>query len=162
MPKDPKIYVSLHRKPKKKQLNRSAKARAHDAKLSRLCKTDPRYLANTDPTRADFRKSEGTKMSETKGAKRITEALRAYITDPAPPHLCREAGLEEGATYAEVIAVRQLIIAAGGSLASTQYSQDVSEGKMSGPGQSPISAAVAAVVKMDFGDKVLKTPPLEE
>jgi hypothetical protein len=94
----------------------------------------------------------------THGHKQITQAVKVYLNDKLPPklmHLATNLGLPETCTFADVIGLKQLVLAAEGSLGSTQFVQDNAEDKLKGPnggGNAP-KLAIEFVSPDDDEDK---------
>ena len=136
-----KIVVQLGRKKHKGMTvgngtvrPRSEKQLAADKRNRERLLADDRFVKGAPPEGGAWNKSGNNQHTSPKGHDLISKARKAYINDVAPDSVCEQVHLSPGATWADVIAMQQIIVAAGGSLAHTQAVEEGTEGKMNGPG----------------------------
>lgn len=141
-----KVVGGRKRRPVPKS-EKEAKARA--ANRERI-KNDPRFTNNQRPGVNNGNPEGHNQYTHPRRARRISEALITQIEEMAPDNICVLANLPVGSSWADVIARAQLDAAACRSLQSAQYVQDVTEGKMGGPGQSSSSAPAPPPLQIHF------------
>lgn len=99
-------------------------------KMREKLKTDPRFLKNAEPGHPPTNAKGENQYTKAHGAKLISEASKIYLQDKAPEKYCRAVGLAVGATWADVIAIKQLLLAAEGQMCSLDFMHDVTEGSL--------------------------------
>ncbi len=112
----------------KRKRTRKDKPEVVAARIERL-KTDPKFIANRQPGMESPNPSGANQHTAPYGAKLISEAAKVYLQDRAPLEMTARLGLEPSATFADVIARNQMILAAVGGVSAVEFVHTVTEGK---------------------------------
>lgn len=122
-----KIKLEVGKKPKIKRPNVSAEER--ERRRQQLLSTEA-FIANRQPGMESPNPSGVNQHTRPFGAKLLSEAAKAYLQDRAPIEVTSKMGLEATATWADVIALNQMLIASAGGVSAIEFVHNVTEGKV--------------------------------
>lgn len=150
------IVVSLEKRRNRRPASiATPKELAARKKNAERLKADKRFTDNTRPGVNNGNPKGYNQYTHPQGNKNISAAMKVYVNDKLPACFAdkvRAVGLDpDKATFADVIAMKQLLLAVEGSLASTQYVQDNDEDKMKGP-NGPVAPKVMEISFVDHED----------